>query len=188
MREGPLVLVVDDDAAIRETARMILEEEGYATEGACDGTEVLAQLGAGMSPSLILLDLMMPKMDGRAVLRALEARGDLKKVQVVLMTASNPTPETSSLEYPMLRKPFALDHFMQVVTTYCPRLWDEDEPPTDQGFKISDRPPSLTMRDRCVRCAASAGTRCMGCGEAFCRGCFGAEDNALCPWCRARLL
>ena len=165
---------------------MILEEEGYATEVACDGNEVLAQLGAGMAPSLILLDLMMPRMDGRAVLRALEARTDLPKFPVVLMTASNATAETSSLEYPMLRKPFGLEHFMQVVTTYCPRLWDDDEPPTEEGFKISEFPPSSTTRDRCVRCASPAVTRCMGCGEAFCKGCFGEPDSTLCPWCRAR--
>ncbi|HEY2511764.1 MAG TPA: response regulator [Polyangiaceae bacterium] len=188
MREGPLVLVVDDDAAIRETARMILEEEGYATEVACDGTEVLEQLGAGVTPSLILLDLMMPRMDGRAVLRALEARAEMAKVPVVLMTASSATAETSSLEYPMLRKPFGLDHFMQVVTTYCPRLWDDDEPPTEQGFVILEGGSSATSRDRCVRCASPAGTRCMGCGEAFCRACFDDQASALCPWCRARRL
>jgi CheY-like chemotaxis protein len=184
MDQGPLVFVVDDDAAIRETARMILEDEGYAAEVAGDGSAVLARLQRGPLPALILLDLTMPKMDGRELLVELEARPDLAAVPIVLMTASSATPETSALRYPLLRKPFGLELFMQVITTYCPRLWDDDEPPTQEDLlPLADGPSSSTSRDHCCVCGGAARTRCPGCGEAFCRACLDAGPDGHCARC-----
>ena len=57
-------MVVDDDEDIREMAKLLLEGEGHRVATAADGLEAWQQLEAGEPPSLILLDLMMPRMDG----------------------------------------------------------------------------------------------------------------------------
>ena len=58
-----LILIVDDDAELRDAMRMLLELGGYSVETACDGTQALDGLRSGLQPRLILLDLMMPGMD-----------------------------------------------------------------------------------------------------------------------------
>jgi len=58
------VLVVEDDAQIRETLRELLSAEGYETHGAEHGAHALEMLGDGLAPDVILLDLMMPVMSG----------------------------------------------------------------------------------------------------------------------------
>ena len=68
------VLVVDDESAIRESLRMILEYEGYRVEEASNGSGALARV-ADRSPDAVLLDIKMPEMDGMAALRAFRERG-----------------------------------------------------------------------------------------------------------------
>ena len=123
----PVVLVVDDDEAIRNTARSILEDEGYAVELASNGAEALTHLQTSSPPELLLLDLMMPVMNGLALLRELEAHTELATIPVVIMTAASVSLETSSLRYPILRKPFKLDTLLEFVTSYAPWPWDDDE-------------------------------------------------------------
>jgi len=84
-----LVLVVDDDAAIRELVRLNLELEGHDVELASDGAEALAAVADGLRPDLVVLDLMMPKVDGWEVLRQLKADPDpdVAGTPVVLLTA-----------------------------------------------------------------------------------------------------
>ncbi|MFC2047410.1 response regulator transcription factor [Chloroflexota bacterium] len=65
------ILVIDDDPDIRDAITMILESQEYVVVSACDGIEGLATLKAE-NPDLIILDLMMPKMDGFGVCRKLE--------------------------------------------------------------------------------------------------------------------
>ena len=65
------ILIVDDDPDIREVLTMILESQGYTVVAASDGIECLAVLKAE-NPNLMIVDLLMPKMDGFALLRELE--------------------------------------------------------------------------------------------------------------------
>jgi len=65
------ILIVDDDPDIREVLTMILETKGYETIAACDGIECLAMLRAE-DPDLMIIDLLMPRMDGFALLKELE--------------------------------------------------------------------------------------------------------------------
>ena len=65
------ILIVDDDPDIREVLTMILESQGYTVVAASDGIECLAVLKAE-NPNLMIIDLLMPKMDGFALLRELE--------------------------------------------------------------------------------------------------------------------
>ena len=71
------ILVIDDEAAIRESLRMILEYEDYAFVGASSGQEGLAVVQRDR-PDLVLLDIKMPGMDGMEVLRKLRALETVK--------------------------------------------------------------------------------------------------------------
>jgi hypothetical protein len=79
------VLLIDDDTNIRKTAGRRLAEEGYRVLTASGGEEGL-RLAKAERPSLILLDLMMPKMDGREVLRRLKSDPETKPIPVILLT------------------------------------------------------------------------------------------------------
>ncbi len=70
----PRVLVVDDEASIRDSLRMILEYEGYRVDEAANGSEALTRV-AGRRPDAVLLDIKMPEMDGLEVLTAFRERG-----------------------------------------------------------------------------------------------------------------
>ncbi len=80
------ILVVDDDPDIRETLRLLLALEGYEVDAAEDGLEGLARLRAGPRPSLILLDLMMPRLDGEGLVREMRRDPSLAEVPVVILS------------------------------------------------------------------------------------------------------
>ncbi|MGU3537667.1 response regulator [Methylobacterium sp. A54F] len=85
-------LIVDDDADARERLRRTLSRDGWETAEAENGRAALERLDR-MTPNLILLDLMMPEMDGFSFLRALRARPDGRDLPVVVLTAKEITPE-----------------------------------------------------------------------------------------------
>ena len=80
-----LILVVDDDLSILETVGAILAMEGYSVETATNGREALDKLGRAR-PSLVLLDMRMPVLDGWGFAREMKARGET--VPIVVMTAA----------------------------------------------------------------------------------------------------
>jgi CheY-like chemotaxis protein len=86
------VLVVDDDPEARERLRGLLLRDGWPVATAENGKAALEQL-AGQRPCLILLDLMMPEMDGFAFLRELRAREEWRSIPVVVLTAEDITAE-----------------------------------------------------------------------------------------------
>jgi len=86
------ILVVDDDPALRELLRRTLEREGYAVLEADDGRAALARIEERL-PGLILLDLMMPHMNGFELLTELRARPEWRGIPVVVVTAKDLTPE-----------------------------------------------------------------------------------------------
>ena len=67
------ILIVDDESDVRECVSLLLREAGFEVDGAADGLEGLGKIDA-LRPDLVLLDLMMPRMDGWEVLRALRGR------------------------------------------------------------------------------------------------------------------
>ncbi len=77
------ILVVDDERNIVELVRLYLEKEGFAVVAASDGEQALVQFER-TAPSLVILDLMLPKMDGFEVCRELRHRGD---VPILMLTA-----------------------------------------------------------------------------------------------------
>lgn len=82
----PTVLVVDDEPSILETTRFILEAEGYRVLTARDGEEAL-RLVRAERPPVVLLDVMLPKLDGFAVTRAIKADPALVATFVLVLTA-----------------------------------------------------------------------------------------------------
>jgi len=86
------VLVVDDDADTRDRLTAMLERNGWQADTAADGREALVKVNEAI-PSIILLDLMMPKMDGFAFLKALRANSVNRDIPVVVLTAKDVTQD-----------------------------------------------------------------------------------------------
>lgn len=110
------VLVVDDEFGVAEVLDAILTDEGYRVITATNGRQALARI-AEQPPDLILLDYMMPVLDGVAVLRALSADPAAQKLPVVVMSA---LPEeaisTEARNYvAFLRKPFRIKTVLAAV-------------------------------------------------------------------------
>ena len=83
--DGPLVLVVDDDQGLREYVRVNLEAEGYVVREAGGAEEALAVLGE-QSPDLILLDVMMPQVDGWETLRRIQEHTGVGAIPVIMFS------------------------------------------------------------------------------------------------------
>jgi CheY-like chemotaxis protein len=119
------VLVVDDDREIRESLIEVLEEAGYEAVGAADGREALAQL---RDPEdrwcVVLLDLMMPNMDGREFRTEQLLDPSLAPIPVVIVSAMNDVAATAEeLKVAAhLTKPIPLVDLVQVVDRFCPRV------------------------------------------------------------------
>jgi two-component system chemotaxis response regulator CheY len=111
----PLVLVVDDDPDILEAICDILEGEGYRVARARHGEEALARVEE-QRPDVILLDLMMPVMDGVAFAQALRQRPAYRDVPVVVISADgNPQRAAAVGAVGYLAKPFDIDALLSQV-------------------------------------------------------------------------
>ena len=114
---GRRVLIVEDEAGIAEVLADLLGDEGYETAVSVDGAALAAVTGD--PPALILLDVMMPGMDGPEVCRRLKADPRTARVPVVFLTALPPETLAARLgDCPyddVLAKPFTLDGVLAVV-------------------------------------------------------------------------
>jgi two-component system, OmpR family, response regulator MprA len=109
----PRILVVDDNAALRENLAEALEDEGYSVVLAEDGARALAALEQGPLPEVVLLDLMMPKIDGRELVARIRADARWAGVRLVLTSGlSNPEELGGSPVDAFLPKPFSLEHLL----------------------------------------------------------------------------
>ena len=114
------VLVVDDDGDIRETFSEVLKDEGFPTATAADGQAALDWMRAHPGrTSLVLLDLMMPGMDGYTFLEQREHEPALARVPVVLITATPDQRLASRRVQGCLRKPVTLDVLTSVVRDFA---------------------------------------------------------------------
>jgi CheY-like chemotaxis protein len=116
---APTVLVVDDDADIRETIAELLEDEGYSAVSAANGVEALRLLRAGFVPSLILLDLMMPLMDGYSCRAELRCDPVLSSITVVVITAGATIRHHELDVAAICRKPLDLTSLLAIVGQCC---------------------------------------------------------------------
>src|SRR4051812_28977958 len=116
------VLVVEDDAELREILVEMLEDHGYRATAAANGLEALQRLrGDGIRPCLILLDLMMPVMDGSMFWREKQRDPALAGIPVVVVSAYRDSFEDADLTgvKQFLTKPFDLRRLLSVVGEEC---------------------------------------------------------------------
>src|SRR5882724_1347611 len=103
------ILVVDDDDDLREVICGVLEDAGYQAASAGNGREALDFLRSSPRPCLVLLDLMMPVMDGLAFIAEKEADSLLANIPVVVITAAAGNRLGSIAPRPFLPKPLKID-------------------------------------------------------------------------------
>ncbi|HEX3343312.1 MAG TPA: response regulator [Polyangiaceae bacterium] len=113
------IIVVDDDADIRETLVEMLEDHGCSAIGAENGQVALDALERMPpdDPCLILLDVMMPVMDGRAFREEQLKRQDLAKIPVVVISAFDEIEEMKADGY--LKKPVEFDDVLRAARQFC---------------------------------------------------------------------
>lgn len=115
------ILVVDDDDAIRGMVERVLKREKFEVDSARDGFEAIEKLSRN-DYGTILLDLMMPRVDGHGVLRFLEKEKDATGAWVIVMTAdlqSAAAATTSRPVYRVLPKPFDIRQLITHVREIC---------------------------------------------------------------------
>ena len=113
------ILVVEDDEDIRESLREVLEGEGYVTSAAENGRAALDDLLRGVQPCVILLDLMMPVMNGAEFLDILRRDPRLRHIPVIVVSARLGGPAPVGTQG-FLRKPLDLDTLFAAVARHCP--------------------------------------------------------------------
>ncbi|HEX9057147.1 MAG TPA: response regulator [Ktedonobacterales bacterium] len=119
------VLVVDDDPSIRDMLRDVLTEEGHDVVLARDGVEALEVLQRE-GRFLVLLDLMMPRLDGLGVLRVIEKHPSMREqTRVIIMSAAERLFALSSVLHggmvsEQIAKPFELDQMLDLVNRFAP--------------------------------------------------------------------
>jgi two-component system, OmpR family, response regulator MprA len=122
------ILVVDDERAVRESLRRALELEGYEIELAADGSEALYRLEGSEEPDAVILDVLMPGVDGLEVCRRL--RGSGSKLPVLMLTARTEVEDrvagldAGADDY--VTKPFALEELLARVRALLRRTTDEE--------------------------------------------------------------
>ena len=136
---GKVVLVVDDDPAQRELMTRFLEREGFSARTTADGPAGL-ELARKLRPKAILLDVMMPGMDGWSVLSALKADPELASIPVVMVTFVNERGLAASLgAADFVLKPVEWERFRQVMDRFREAEGDvlvvDDDPDTRQRMR-----------------------------------------------------
>ena len=112
------ILIVDDDEDIREVLEVVLQAEDHRVEVAADGLEALDRLRQGGVPSLILLDLMVPRLDGEGLLKAMSRDPRLAHIPVCIITGHQEAREQAARlgAIGCLVKPIELDQLSAVIS------------------------------------------------------------------------
>jgi CheY-like chemotaxis protein len=113
------ILVVEDDEDSRSAICDALIDAGYMPFAVADGVEALDHLRSGARPNLIVLDLMLPRIDGWRFLSILADESELSVIPVLVCSgAVDPNPPGVPRDH-VLTKPIKLDTLMEFVTRYC---------------------------------------------------------------------
>ena len=142
------VLVVEDDEELREVLQLVLADEGYTSRAAWNGQVALEMLQADPLPDLIVLDLMMPVMNGWAFRERQLGDARVASVPVIVMTATTGTDESAISATDWVRKPVHLDDFLRRVRKYAAPDRETDAVGMDRDggvvarLDVSDSSPS----------------------------------------------
>jgi CheY-like chemotaxis protein len=118
------ILVVDDDRDLRTTVAQVLQDEGYQVAEAANGREALERLHTGPAPDLLLLDLMMPVMNGEQFRQEQRKEPELARIPVVVMTAagSRVNDRIEAIKpAAVLQKPVGLDDLLGTIASVLDR-------------------------------------------------------------------
>ncbi len=119
MTERPTIFIVEDDTDTREMLGRFLELEGFAVETAANGAQALRRLEAGVRANVILLDLMMPVMDGWQFRKEQIRRAQLAAIPVIVVSAVGRDRIEKIDADAYLSKPVDLEELLESVTRYC---------------------------------------------------------------------
>jgi DNA-binding response OmpR family regulator len=124
------ILVIDDEADVLEVLRLVLSRSGYEVAASTSGIEGLARAQADR-PDLVLLDIMMQRMDGWEVLRALKSDADTRDIPVVILSARvEPKDKIRGLQegaVDYVTKPFAVREILEKVGLILGGVAERDE-------------------------------------------------------------
>ena len=114
-----IVVCVEDEPGVIELIRLILDERGLKVVGALSGTEGLAAIRE-LRPALVLLDLMLPEMDGWEIYHRMKADEALKNIPIIIVTAKTAGIDEALAKYvtkvdAYIKKPFSLEELVQSV-------------------------------------------------------------------------
>ena len=114
------ILVIDDDDDIRAVLAMVLDEAGFRVVTAANGREALEHLREDPQPDVILLDLMMPEMDGYQFRAEQQRDPALRAIPTLIVTAGTVTPRVEELgAEAILRKPVSLRRLVDTIRRFC---------------------------------------------------------------------
>ncbi len=149
---GGRILVVDDDALLRNSVADVLEDEGYLVDHAGDGVDALAKIAAN-APDVILLDVLMPRMNGKQLLEALHDDDRTAQIPVLMMTAIQgfDAHRTTALgAADLVEKPFDVDELLNKIALAVYRARAR-HPDGLGGLELDGRePPPVAIEPRGV--------------------------------------
>lgn len=123
MRQNPnncsrSVLLVEDDARIRHSLQLALEAEGYNVTVAINGKDALDVLISPEKPCVVLLDMMMPVMNGREFLDIMKEDSELAEIPVIILSAIAEKVIAKGAAA-VIKKPFELTHVLNTIENFC---------------------------------------------------------------------
>jgi two-component system chemotaxis response regulator CheY len=117
----PRVMLIEDDFILRAHLAELMMIEGYVVTCAADGAEALRRLQQEPTPSLILVDMVLPRVDGIAFRKAQLRDPVLKQIPTIALTALKNVGDIRSLAFSaVVRKPLSFDRLLDVIAHICP--------------------------------------------------------------------